>query len=81
MRGDDMRNRTDKEAAKFAGCSISTLKRYRCGFCDQTALRGLTHGCGALFMKCHPDLKSYPPKAGKPGATDETAMAANHAAR
>lgn len=56
---------TYQEAAEFAGCSISTLKRYQCVLCDQTALRQLTGGCGSIFgPKCDPKTaKTWPPKA------------------
>lgn len=55
---------TYKQAAEFAGCSISTLKRYSCGWCDQSALHQLTSGCGAIYEKCNPRTdKAWPPKA------------------
>ncbi len=52
---------TAKEAAKFAGCSISTLQRYACAWCDQPALNQLRHGCGAMYEKCDPLKKPWPP--------------------
>lgn len=52
---------TYREAATFAGCSISTLRRYQCAFCEQSALRQLTYGCGALYKKCNPREKWWPP--------------------
>lgn len=63
-----MRKRTYKEAAAFAGCSISTLKRWECGWCGQSALRQLVDGCGSygftmpgVSSKCNPDEKAWPP--------------------
>lgn len=54
---------TAKEAAKFAGCSVSTLKRYQCGWCDQSALNQLRYGCGAISDKCDPRTgKAWPPR-------------------
>jgi hypothetical protein len=50
------------EAAEFAGCSKSKLRRYQCGLCEQTAIRQLTHGCGAIWERCDPKEKSWPPK-------------------
>ncbi|KKL64514.1 hypothetical protein LCGC14_2164300, partial [marine sediment metagenome] len=43
-----MNRMTYKEAAAFAGCSVSTLKRHQCGFCGQCALDMLCFGCGAV---------------------------------
>ena len=57
-----MKQRTYKEACEFAGCSLSTLKRYECGFCGQLALYQLTRGCGAQFFDCDPQTsKTWPP--------------------
>lgn len=58
---------TAKQAAEFAGCSVSTLKRYECGLCERTALQQLMHGCGAFygFSKCDPMKKDWPPTAKK----------------
>lgn len=54
---------THKQAAEFAGCSVSTLKRYTCAWCDQTALRALTGGCAAIYEKCDPMKdKAWPPR-------------------
>jgi hypothetical protein len=52
---------TEKEAAEFAGCSISTLKRYCCGWCEQSLLHALTRGCGAIYEKCDPKDKPHFP--------------------
>lgn len=57
---------TAREAARFAGCSVSTLKRYTCGFCGQQALAQLMYGCGAVFDKCDPTKdKQWPPHCGQ----------------
>ena len=56
---------TAKEAANFAGCSISTLKRYECFLCEQTALNALRYGCSVSWNKCNPKEKTYPPRAAK----------------
>ena len=55
---------TAREAAQFAGCSVSTLRRYECAWCDQSCLYMLTSGCGAIWEKCDP-LKdwAWPPTA------------------
>lgn len=54
---------TAKEAAEFAGCSVSTLKRYSCAWCDQSALNQLRYGCGGYFgPRCDPKTdKTWPP--------------------
>ena len=57
---------TYKEAAKFAGCSVSTLKRYQCAWCGQSYLAQLTSGCGAIWDKCDPREK-WPPKTEQSG--------------
>lgn len=56
-----MTKMTAKEAAEFAGCSISTLKRYECKWCGQELLASLTHGCGAIYEKCDPKDKPFYP--------------------
>lgn len=60
---------TAKQAAEFAGCSVSTLKRYECGLCERTALHQLMYGCGmygdGTFSKCDPMKKDWPPTAKK----------------
>jgi len=61
-----MNRMTHKEAAAFAGCSVSTLKRYQCGFCEQSALDMLRYGCGAIWgPKCDPRERDWPPKTRK----------------
>lgn len=45
---------TAREAAIFAGCSVSTLKRYQCAWCQQSDLNALRYGCGAIWEKCNP---------------------------
>ena len=53
---------TTREAAQFAGCSESTLRRYECGWCDQSALAMLQYGCGAIWEKCDPlKDRTWPP--------------------
>ena len=53
---------TVREAAEFAGCSVSTLKRYECGWCGQSDLNALRYGCGAIYEKCDPKKdKTWPP--------------------
>ena len=60
------RTMTVKEAAEFAGCSVSTLKRYECAWCDQPLLNALRYGCGAIYEKCDPKKdKSWPLKKQK----------------
>ena len=57
---------TARQAAEFAGCSISTLKRYKCAWCDQNALDMLRYGCSAIWEPCNPKTdKTWPPKARK----------------
>ena len=54
---------TVQEAAAFAGCSVSTLKRYKCSWCDQPCLNMLRYGCGAIWEKCDPKKdKMWPPQ-------------------
>lgn len=57
---------TYKEAAKFAKCSVSTLKRWECAWCGQSALYQLTRGCGAIYEKCDPLKKHWPPNLEAP---------------
>ena len=57
-RGDGM---TAKEAAKVAECSVSTLRRYKCAWCDQSLLDALRYGCGAIWGRCDPETdKPWP---------------------
>lgn len=60
-----MSGMTYKEAAEFAGCSVSTLKRYTCSWCEETALYMLTRGCGACGeYGCDPKKdKAWPPQS------------------
>ena len=54
---------TAPEAAQFAGCSVSTLRRYRCAWCDMNCLNMLREGfCGAICEKCDPLKRPWPPK-------------------
>ena len=59
---DNGQKMTAKEAAAFAGCSTSTLKRYCCGLCEQSLLRMLMWGCCSYFgPPCDPTEKKYFP--------------------
>ena len=76
-----MNKMTWREAAAFAGCSISTLKRYRCAWCEETALYQLTRGCGANYEHCNPMVdKTWPPAPGRiPGSKSPgTGLTARH---
>jgi len=53
---------TTREAAAFAGCSVSTLKRYECCGCGQSALDMLRYGCGFGPDACDPLKRDWPPK-------------------
>lgn len=57
---------TAKEAATHAGCSVSTLKRYQCAWCEQPLYNALTGGCGAIYEKCDPADKPFYPWKCKP---------------
>lgn len=52
---------TAKQAAEHAGCSISTLKRHQCAWCDASLYGALTQGCGAIYEKCDPKDKPFYP--------------------
>ena len=57
-----MSKMTAKQAAAYAGCSITTLRNYNCGWCDQTLLNTLRYGCGAMYdTKCEPKDKPFYP--------------------
>lgn len=46
---------TAKQAAERAGCSVSTLKRYECGWCGQSKLKQYQGICGGIYDKCDPE--------------------------
>ena len=50
---------TARKAAEFAGVSVSTLRRYTCGWCGQTLLRKIQGQCSAIYDgPCDP--KQFP---------------------
>lgn len=43
---------TEKEAAALLGCSVTTAKRWHCGWCDESALMIARGHCGAIYGRC-----------------------------
>jgi hypothetical protein len=49
---------TNVDAAKLANRSVTTLRRYTCGWCDQSLLQALKGNCASMYgTKCDPLLK------------------------
>lgn len=53
---------TNKEAAELAGVSVSTLRRWQCGWCEQTMLEAMKGRCGGIFQEatagCNPQANA-----------------------
>lgn len=50
---------TAKQAAQHAGRSIAWLRNHECAWCEQTCLRQLMYGCGAIHDRCNPLIKMF----------------------
>ena len=50
---------TKNEAIDLAQRSEHWLRNHSCAWCNQTLLRALMHGCGAIYERCDPTTKKF----------------------
>ena len=73
---------TNKEAAAKLGVSVSTARRWMCGWCDQDYL-SIAHGvCGGIYDRCNTEdrvrqFREGRNRADKPHQPQETDNAKN----
>ena len=53
-----MSTMTNKEAAARLKCSVSTAKRYCCGWCEQSMIEVAKGNCGAAYEFCDTDQRT-----------------------
>ena len=48
-----------KEAVALSKRSEHWLRNHECSWCQQTLMRALVYGCGAIYEKCDPSKKNF----------------------